>query len=762
MKKHNKKGFTIVELVIVIALIAILAAVLIPTFSNVINNAHESSDTMMVKNLNTILNSEETLGNGAKTMQEAIDQAEEGGYKVDKLTPTSTGDIVWDQESNRFLLINAKGAVVYRDESVTDDLDPKNAEVAYKLWKISHNAVSDAAKEIKYSLYLADTVTELPATVEVGIDVGINKNVAVNFASAAEREVVIRTNGGTLNVNAANATVRHFGEAEKVVIAAVAGNSYHEYGTVVGNIEVAKGRVVMETGSAASAIKVTATKEEVTNGAKVVVDTKTSNVAVVVPAEVKDEIIAKGGSITAADDKVVTDTTVIANMDKFAGGLGTAESPYLIATAEQFLNIGDFSDEMRSGKAYSFKLIADIDLREVDSEFKTFGKNNFVAVSGYFRGTMDGKKDGANNYKLIASDTLNYVFANSIGSSKFTNIDYYLANDCVWLCAGQSGRTDTLFDNVDMYMVDSSNSIPLERNEGLYTSWVAWDIFNDDWTYNNNVTIKNADVYVNIVGEEYNAVFFGATPYYGGSATVIDSTYYGEYFGDRVNLVLGNVSHYRDYTLTVTNVTNKGTLASTYGSPMIAGGNYTNTSKEDSHGAYTNVNLGKSRYLFDDKLAIANSDSGLKITEAASTSADYYVLTLSGGTRLTSPVSENSVYSFRVKISKDQFENKELQTAFKDGKMATVAQYKEFVDADATFDSKDAIKVYGETGAEFYMVEKDGTAYYVFDFHDDGTKHFVTKPNKVITSSVVDINSASITVYDEEGLPIAQKPINLK
>ena len=43
MKKTNKKGFTIVELVIVIAVIAILSAVLIPTFSNVTNKAKESA-----------------------------------------------------------------------------------------------------------------------------------------------------------------------------------------------------------------------------------------------------------------------------------------------------------------------------------------------------------------------------------------------------------------------------------------------------------------------------------------------------------------------------------------------------------------------------------------------------------------------------------------------------------------------------------------------------------------------------------------------
>ena len=43
MKKMNKKGFTIVELVIVIAVIAILSAVLIPTFSGVVAEANKTA-----------------------------------------------------------------------------------------------------------------------------------------------------------------------------------------------------------------------------------------------------------------------------------------------------------------------------------------------------------------------------------------------------------------------------------------------------------------------------------------------------------------------------------------------------------------------------------------------------------------------------------------------------------------------------------------------------------------------------------------------
>ena len=50
MRKNNKKGFTIVELVIVIAVIAILAAVLIPTFANMVDKANKSADLQAATN----------------------------------------------------------------------------------------------------------------------------------------------------------------------------------------------------------------------------------------------------------------------------------------------------------------------------------------------------------------------------------------------------------------------------------------------------------------------------------------------------------------------------------------------------------------------------------------------------------------------------------------------------------------------------------------------------------------------------------------
>lgn len=53
MKKMNKKGFTVVELVIVIAVIGILASVLIPTFSGVVKNAKENAALLDARNAYT-------------------------------------------------------------------------------------------------------------------------------------------------------------------------------------------------------------------------------------------------------------------------------------------------------------------------------------------------------------------------------------------------------------------------------------------------------------------------------------------------------------------------------------------------------------------------------------------------------------------------------------------------------------------------------------------------------------------------------------
>lgn len=55
MKKNNKKGFTLVELVIVVAVMAILVAVAIPTVASVTKSAQKSVDDSNAKTLESII-----------------------------------------------------------------------------------------------------------------------------------------------------------------------------------------------------------------------------------------------------------------------------------------------------------------------------------------------------------------------------------------------------------------------------------------------------------------------------------------------------------------------------------------------------------------------------------------------------------------------------------------------------------------------------------------------------------------------------------
>lgn len=66
----NRKGFTITELVIVIAVIAILAAVLIPTFSSLISKANKSAALQEARNYYTEYTGmwDYTSGNPAKDL----------------------------------------------------------------------------------------------------------------------------------------------------------------------------------------------------------------------------------------------------------------------------------------------------------------------------------------------------------------------------------------------------------------------------------------------------------------------------------------------------------------------------------------------------------------------------------------------------------------------------------------------------------------------------------------------------------------------
>ena len=109
IKRNNKKGFTIVELVIVIAVIAILAAVLIPTFAGIIRKANISADTQLVKNMNTALAADEAINGKPEDFNDVIAIVREAGYVLSCFNPTTEGCYVaWEKETNQLLLVDGK------------------------------------------------------------------------------------------------------------------------------------------------------------------------------------------------------------------------------------------------------------------------------------------------------------------------------------------------------------------------------------------------------------------------------------------------------------------------------------------------------------------------------------------------------------------------------------------------------------------------------------------------------------------------------
>ncbi len=212
MRNTNKKGFTIVELVIVVAVIAILAAVLIPTFSGIIKKANESNDTQLIKNLNTALAADV---NGDKTMAGALAAAAEFGYDIGKINAKASGnEILWDSVNNVFCYLK-DNAIEYIPE-FPGAKDATDADY----WVID-NAVSAV-----YSTYLVNYEGE---SVEAKHSLDVTACGAVDVTYNGSAAVSIFTNGGSLTVN--SGAVTHYGVGYILTVADSAKANYVEKGS---------------------------------------------------------------------------------------------------------------------------------------------------------------------------------------------------------------------------------------------------------------------------------------------------------------------------------------------------------------------------------------------------------------------------------------------------------------------------------------------------------------------------------------------------
>lgn len=127
MNRNN--GFTIVELVIVIAVITILAAVLVPTFSNVVENANASSDKNLVRNINNVLEIKGSLNQLPNDKTELRKVLKEYGINETK-NKANNHIIFWSKSRNMFFIWGIKEQeIIFPEYCRGMNLDDFNDEV---------------------------------------------------------------------------------------------------------------------------------------------------------------------------------------------------------------------------------------------------------------------------------------------------------------------------------------------------------------------------------------------------------------------------------------------------------------------------------------------------------------------------------------------------------------------------------------------------------------------------------------------------------
>ena len=185
-KRTNKKAFTLTELIVIVAVIGILAAVVIPAFMNTTDNAKTKADEQFVSSLNATLDSGKALKTDLSDVIKVRNYLLSHGYTVDQMrNPQTIGKdekdqyaFVWDESDETVFMIRLMtNEVKYPEnfndvlndgdwyalapdgtEPVTDDYDAKLAfysypsaqKIAAEYFKAKINAMSDSDKEKSY------------------------------------------------------------------------------------------------------------------------------------------------------------------------------------------------------------------------------------------------------------------------------------------------------------------------------------------------------------------------------------------------------------------------------------------------------------------------------------------------------------------------------------------------------------------------------------------------------------------------------------
>lgn len=403
--KRNKKGFTIVELVIVIAVIAILAAVLIPTFSSLIRRANESSDIVLTKNMNTILATSEGTGEEPETMFDVMKLMDKHGYKVENLNPRAGGNmIIWDQNNNRMIYVNEEMKVLYSENGATVEEGNRSGK-----W-LTVKDVATMEKWQGFSYYLPVTIaSETPITFSAnsGIDTGVSELDADIVYNTQDAETIqLRGTIQSVELSAPNADVYNYAVIEKMTVKSVKASSYHECGEVK-DFVIATGNssanIVIENNATVGALSISSGSADTKLTIKGYVSELRSEALQGIAASFDGGKIAKVNGADAAE--TITGIEGTNNIDGFYNAISS------------YKELKEFGNRVNQGSTYegiTISLMADIEIPQ-DSGWTPIGfvsRDLFKSSTSsgayrYFAGIFEGNGHTISNLNNNEFSTMN-------------------------------------------------------------------------------------------------------------------------------------------------------------------------------------------------------------------------------------------------------------------------------------------------------------------------------------------------------------------
>ena len=463
--KQTKKGFTLVELLVVIAILAILATVSVVGYTAFIQKAHESNDIQFLQSLNTLIIACDDIN----TPHDAFDFVRrEGGVDLGKFHSKIEGcEILWDSHNEKFCYLNKEGELVYVPGTLPEGNTPANHE----LWMVCDTA--EDANNCPYSIYYAG---EDGATINTtnSFDGGHATGLTVNYEGTLEVAIIRMVDGAKLTIS--DTTDSHqqyfYGSVAHAEIS-TGNNCFHAHGDI-DFVELLEGTFMQEEGTTTAIIKGENTTVNVIAGGSISKEYKAAEVAG------KEEQIQTGAT-------------------KFAGGMGTEENPYLIANAEQFVNIGT------EYETYNYYKVA----HGVET----------LDLAGIGRVNLNGSFNG--NDATITN--LDSVLFNNVGSGADGQA-VVLENFTVAFVAGQGIVRNCGTPNLTFKNITATGHLIIAGNSSVFLRYGTcnFDGTGFDYTVNFVNCASTAEVYDS--NNKYSAILVGHAYTGEGKATInVDS-----------------------------------------------------------------------------------------------------------------------------------------------------------------------------------------------------------------------------------------------